>query len=173
MAILTGSNFGQSDIIHLESYFHIKLPDDYKEFLKKYNGFRVTSPDYCDLPFMKVDNGFISFDAIFGYQTINANYDLVKMNEEFLDELSFVDNAIIIGIDPSDNCYVMITQGDHAGIYYWDRTCLHAEDAVQDYSITDEDDSSHLYLVEKKFKEFFENIKALTIAQGMTISFGL
>ncbi len=173
MAIMTGSSIAQTDINYLEGRLSVTFPKDYQDFLKKYNGFRVMSPDYCDIPFDKVDNGFISFDALFGHQANNKNFDILELNEEFLDELSFIDGAIIIGIDPSDNCYVFITRGDESGVYYWDRTCLHTEDKHQDYAMEGEDEFGNLYFVEKTFTQFFEKIMDITVRQGMSISTGL
>ncbi|WP_039057642.1 SMI1/KNR4 family protein [Enterobacter sp. Bisph1] len=170
MAIQTGTSIGQSEIDLLEKNFAVTFPDDYKTFLKQYNGFRVASPDNCDIPFDKVDNGYISFDALFGHQVNNENYELTMMNDEFLDELSFIENAVIIGIDPGDNFYVLITEGEQAGVYYWDRSCLHADDLKRDYVITGEEDSQHLYLCDTIFSKFLESLLSLTIKKGMSSS---
>ncbi|XTZ39055.1 SMI1/KNR4 family protein [Salmonella enterica] len=173
MAILTGTGIGQADIDLLSRNFALTFPDDYKNFLKNYNGFWVESPDFCNIPFDKVDNGYISFDGLFGNQVNNKNFDIAVINDEFLDELSFIENAFIIGTDPGDNMYVLVTEGQHAGVYYWDRTCLHTEDRKQDYAISGEEDSQHLYLCDVKFEQFFDKIMTLTIKNGMSISSGL
>ena len=173
MPILTGLSIDKQDISYLEGHFSVAFPDDYKDFLKKYNGYRIVAPDYCDLPFDKVDNDFISFDALLGYKTSNSNFDIVEINEELLDEISFIDGALIIGMDPSDNGYVLITKNNLAGVYYWDRTCLHAEDNKQSYDISDDDDLNHLYLINKTFSDFFGSIMNLTVNKGMKLSTGL
>lgn len=173
MAILTGAGLGQTDIDLLAKNFAVTFPDDYRAFLAKYNGLRVESPDYCDLPFDKVDNGYVSFDALFGQDVSNENYDISVMNDELLDELSFVENAVIIGIDPGDNGYVLITEGEQSGVYYWDRSCLHVDDAKQDYDIAVDEDSQHLYLLAGTFQQFFDILSGLTIQKGMSVSTGL
>lgn len=173
MAIVTGTGIGQSEINQLGNHFSIAFPSDYIDFLNKYNGFRVMSPDYCDIHFDKVDNNYISFDALFGYQVNNENYDIVVMNDECSDELSFVENAVIIGTDPSDNFFVLITDGDKSGVYYWDRTCLHVDDKKNNYDISGEDESHHLYLCAKTFTQFFNELVSMTLKKGMSISVGL
>lgn len=97
------------------------------------------------------------------------------MNDELLDELSFVEHAVIIGADPGGNYYVLITEDGQSGVYYWDSTCLHLEDVKQDYSIADEDEeeTQHLYLVASTFQQFFDMLAAQTIQQGMSVSLGL
>lgn len=173
MAILTGTGVAQVDIDLLARDLGVTFPDDYRHFLSTHNGFRVVSPDSCDMPFNKVDNGFISFDALFGHRVNNENFDIAVINDEFLDELSFIGSAVIIGTDPGDNFFVLVTEGKQAGVYYWDRTCLHADDNKQDYAIAGEDDSLHLYLCSKTFTQFFEDVLSLTVKKGMSISSGL
>ncbi|ELY2855694.1 SMI1/KNR4 family protein [Cronobacter dublinensis] len=172
MAIFTGTGIGETDIDNLGRKFSVTFPDDYSDFLKKYNGFRVKSPDYCNIPFNKVDNAFISFDVLFGHGVSNKYFDISTMNDELLDELSFVEHAVIIGADPGGNYYVLITEGGQSGVFYWDRTCLHLEDVKQDYSIADEDEeeTQHLYLVASTFQQFFDILAAQTIQQGMSVS---
>ncbi len=170
MAILTGVGISQIDIDLLAKNLSVVLPDDYKKFLSHYNGFRVSPPDHCDLPYNNIDNNFISFDALFGYKVNNGNYDIENMNNEIIDELSFISNVLVIGVDPSDNFYVLVTQGEKSGVYYWDRTCLHSDDKKQDYSIPGEEDSFHLYFYAKTFKQFFYLLLDHTIKKGMTIS---
>lgn len=58
------------------------------EKLEKYNGLRIDYPDYCDIPFDKVDNGYVSFDSLLGHDISNQNYDISVMNEELFDGLS-------------------------------------------------------------------------------------
>ncbi|EOC3062513.1 SMI1/KNR4 family protein [Cronobacter dublinensis] len=175
MAIFTGTGIGETDIDNLARRFSVTFPNDYSDFLKKYNGFRVKSPGYCNIPFNKVDNGFISFDVLFGHGVSNKYFDISTMNDELLDELSFVEHAVIIGADPGGNYYVLITEGGQSGVYYWDSTCLHLEDVKQDYSIADEDEeeTQHLYLVASTFQQFFDMLAAQTIQQGMSVSLGL
>ncbi|EPR9026328.1 SMI1/KNR4 family protein [Cronobacter dublinensis] len=172
MAIFTGTGIGETDIDSLGRNFLVTFPDDYSDFLKTYNGFRVKSPDYCNIPFNKVDNAFISFDVLFGHGVSNKYFDISTMNDELLDELSFVEHAVIIGADPGGNYYVLITEGGQSGVFYWDRTCLHLEDVKQDYSIADEDEeeTQHLYLVASTFQQFFDILAAQTIQQGMSVS---
>jgi len=175
VAIFTGKSIGETDTDNLSRKFSVTFPDDYSDFMRKYNGFRVKSPDYCNLPFDKVYNGYISFDILFGYGVNNKYFDISTMNDELLDELSFVENAAIIGADSGENYYLLITKGDQSGVYYCDRTCLHLEDVKQDYSIADDNEEGpqYLYLVDSTFQVFFGTLSALTIQKRMGISIGL
>ncbi|NIF24411.1 SMI1/KNR4 family protein [Candidatus Pantoea multigeneris] len=173
MAILTGVSISQIDIDLLAKRLSVVFPDDYKNFLSNYNGFRVSSPDHCDIPYNNVDNNFISFDALFGHKVNNDNYDIESVNDDVIDELSFISNAVVIGIDPGDNFYVLVTEGEKSGVYYWDRACLHADDKKNNYSISGEDGYLHLYFYAKTFKQFFDLLIGQTIKKGMTVSSGL
>lgn len=170
MAVVTGSGIGQADIALLAKKFSVTFPRDYSDFLRTYNGFRVKSPDYCNMRFDKVDNGFISFDALFGHGGSNEYFDMLAMNQELLDELDFVAAAAIIGADPGGNYYVLITEGKQSGVYYWDRSCLHAEDAKRGYDIAGGEPFQHLYQVAATFQQFFDTVAALTIRKGMSVS---
>ncbi|WP_017348782.1 SMI1/KNR4 family protein [Pantoea sp. A4] len=173
MAILTGVGISQIDIDLLAKRLSVVLPDDYKKFLSHYNGFRVSSPDHCDLPYNNVDNNFISFDALFGHKVNNENYDIENINDDIVDELSFISNAVVIGIDPGDNFYVLVPEGEESGVYYWDRTCLHADDKKNNHSSLGEKNALHLYFYAKTFNQFFDLLLDQTIKKGMTVSSGL
>lgn len=173
MAILTGIGINEESIKLLAENLSVVFPDDYKKFLINYNGFIVTSPDYCDMPYDNVDNNFISFDGLFGINVNNENYDIEYINSDVVDELSFMSNVLVIGVDPGDNFYVLVTEGEKSGVYYWDRTCLHSDDEKINFSIAGPDESLHLYFCTKTFEQFFELLLDQTIKKGMTVSSGL
>ncbi|MDI4745884.1 SMI1/KNR4 family protein, partial [Salmonella enterica subsp. enterica serovar Kentucky] len=40
--------------------FSLSFPDDYKDFLSRYNGFVVKQPDFCEFDYDSVDDGAIA-----------------------------------------------------------------------------------------------------------------
>lgn len=94
---------GTSDkaIIDLEDHYKMTLPADYKLFLAQHDGCRIISPTYCELKFAGVDDGFIAVDVLFSTKTTNENFSLLSINNEYLEELDFIENAFLIGTDPS------------------------------------------------------------------------
>lgn len=52
-------------------------------------------------------------------------------------------------------------------------SCLHVDDAIQDYDIAGDEDSQHLYLLAGTFQQFFDILSPLTIQKGMSVSTGL
>lgn len=100
MPISYGKPANKDEIKVLERKFKISLPEDYKEFLRLKNGFVVKSPDFCELEYEGVDDGVIAFYALFGINMKNPNHDIFRQNENFLNELDFIDAKLIIGDDP-------------------------------------------------------------------------
>ncbi|MGY5956775.1 SMI1/KNR4 family protein [Kosakonia sp. BK9b] len=170
MPVSCGKPLPVTEVQTLTTKYAITLPDDYQEFLKKQNGFVVKSPDYCALDFQGVDEGIIAFDALFGLHTLNENYDLHYHNDEFLDEIAFIRNAFIIGDDPGGNYYILVNDAGRRGVYYWDRTHLHAEDAIQAFAIPEQDECGNLYKLTPDFAAFYDLIAANTLARGMKIN---
>jgi hypothetical protein len=70
----------------------------------------VDSPEYVDLPFTKVDNGEISFQALYSFSVKNENFDLIFQNKTYGSELSFLDFPFLIGEDPGGNYYLIGTR---------------------------------------------------------------
>ncbi|TDB58201.1 SMI1/KNR4 family protein [Photorhabdus khanii] len=173
MPINHGINIDNSEILSIEQHYSIILPESYRAFLKKYNGFYVEDPDACNLTYHGVDDGEIAFDSLFGINIENENFNLIEMNNNYLDELLFIKNSFIIGTDPGGNFYILVTEGKHEGVYYWDRTHLHVEDDVQDIAFSEVDECGNLYKVSHSFEEFFKQILSQTEDKGMKLIQGL
>lgn len=161
MAIIYTTGLNNLEIKALESSYSISFPDDYKLFLAYYNGYRLSSPDYCDLPCNQVDDGFIAFDVLFGSKITNDNFCLEHINNEFLEEITHISNSFLIGEDPGGNFYLLITQGKQKGIYYWDRTGIHAEDKMQEYAYQGVDSYGNIYKIYNSFTDFFNEISII------------
>ncbi|EOT8214736.1 SMI1/KNR4 family protein [Escherichia albertii] len=168
MPIVFGKGMDLNEIKFIEDKFSIKFPHDYILFLHNCNGFYINGTDGCDIEFGHVDNKFISFESLFGVDFINDNFNLLNINDCYLNEISFIENSFIIGSDPGGNFYILITKGNLSGVYYWDRTHLHADDTLQEYAIAEVNECGNLYKVSDSFDNFFSIIKKLT--EGMPFS---
>ncbi|MBD2827019.1 SMI1/KNR4 family protein [Xenorhabdus szentirmaii] len=168
MPILHSVGLTDLDIENLENKYRISFPNDYKLFLRKYNGFYFVSPDYCEFDYDGVDEGIIAFDAFFGDGIESEHYNLQAQNDSFLDEINFIKNSFIIGADPGGNFYILVTEGEHSGVYYWDRTHLHAEDELQEYTIEEVEECGNLYKVSDSFGDFFKAI--FKFSEGVSFS---
>ncbi|ELY4323523.1 SMI1/KNR4 family protein [Cronobacter turicensis] len=170
MPVSCGKMITEADIQRLENRYRISLPEDYKTFLLLNNGFVVKSPDYCNLTYRGVDEGAIAFNALFGMQAKNDYYDVIYNNDELLSELDFIDSKLIIGDDPGGNYFLMVDEQNRKGIFYWDRTHLHAEDTLQQFEIPEQDECGNLYRLSDTFTAFFEMISGQTLAHGMHVN---
>ncbi|WP_445375114.1 SMI1/KNR4 family protein [Photorhabdus tasmaniensis] len=173
MPINHGINVDDDKISSAEQHYSITLPESYRAFLKKYNGFYVEDPDACNLSYQGVDDGEIAFDALFGINIENENFNLTGINDYYLDELFFIKNSLIIGTDPGGNFYVLVTEGEHGGVYYWDRTHLHIEDEIQDIAFNETDECGNLYKISHSFEAFFKQLLSQTEDKGMKLVQGL
>ncbi|MBD2782869.1 SMI1/KNR4 family protein [Xenorhabdus szentirmaii] len=173
MPIKHGISVDDREIFSIEQRYSITLPKSYCSFLKKYNGFYIEDPDACNLEYHGVDDGEIAFDSLFGINIENENFNLDEINNDYLDEISFIKNTLIIGTDPGGNFYVLVTEGESKGIYYWDRTHLHVEDDVQDIAINEVDECGNLYRISDSFETFFKQLLSQTEDKGMKLIQGL
>lgn len=172
MPILYGAGLSDTEIASLEDYFDIKLPVDYKKFLLDYNGLLIKYPDYCNIEYHGVDDS-VAVNALFGYMIENKIFDLKGQNDNFLDEIFFIKNSIIIGVDPGDNFYVLVVCGEFSGVYYWDRTHLHSDDSKQNYFFEEVNECGNLYRVADSFDSFFKIIYDYAKAHNMSFDKGL
>ena len=167
MPISCGSRLLETQIRDLEQEFSVHFPDDYRDFLSSYNGFVVKQPDFCELDCDAVDDEAIAFYALFGVSISNKNNEVRHQNKQYIDDIGFVKNAFIIGSDPGGNYFVLVCEGGVEGVYYWDRTHLHAEDEKQLFDIHEKNESGNLYKIHNEFKDFFREILKNTLDVGM------
>lgn len=158
MPILYKSGLSGSEITHVEAELKVSLPKDYKNFLSRMNGLYLTDPDFCELPFPAVDEGYIVFDRFFGLIPNEESNDLVCFNKEFSEELDFLKKVIVIGEDGGGNPYVILEGAGHEGVYYWDRTHLHEGEASNAFDIQEQMGSGNLFYAAKNFHEFYSLI---------------
>lgn len=134
------------DVTSFEVEFNLKFPQDYREFLKKYNG--ITRPSRYSVPY-HIDD-LIKWAWLTTLTGIIPNSDKVKVPKEYPD-LPPLRDLYTIGFDAGTNAFVMSLQGDDYGtIYYWDELYIH------DYM----NPKSGLFFIASSFTEFLE--KSLT-----------
>lgn len=170
MPISYGKPANKDEIKVLEGKLKVSLPEDYKEFLRLKNGFVVKSPDFCELEYEGVDEGFIAFYALFGINMKNPNHDIFRQNENFLNELDFIDDKLIIGNDPGGNFYLILNGSESQGVYYWDRTHLHAEDDIQAFELAEQNECGNIYKISNDFTAFYERIFDSSLGTGMNLT---
>lgn len=173
MPISCGKPANKDGIKILEAKFKISLPEDYKEFLRLKNGFVVKSPDFCELEYEGVDEGVIAFYALFGMNMKKPNHDIFRQNDNFLSELDFIDDKLIICDDPGGNFYLILNGSENQGLYYWDKTHLHAEDDLQEYELAEQNECGNIYKITNSFTEFHKRICKTSLDAGMNVTVDL
>ena len=134
------------------------------------NGFVVKSPDFSELDYDGVDEGVIAFNALYGVGTQNYHFDINHHNDNYLNELDFVNDKIIIGDDPGGNYYIIINSQNEKGVFYWDRTHLHSEDDIQNFAIPEKNDCGNIYKVADSFSSFYALVSQTTLNLGMKVN---
>jgi len=124
-----------------ESHIGFLLPDDYKEFLYKYNG--GTPQIKYSTFFVKELKQKIPLDVLLG---LGVNkLDLQKRNDEYSDDL--LSNSIIIGDDPGSGMIVLINDLQMKGVYYWDHS----------FNFKQSNEENNIYKITNNFQDFINN----------------
>jgi len=130
MEILEYNNsLDEKSLDDFEKEFEIKLPEEYRHFLIKYNG-GYPAPD--GFKFMNKDKGS-SVDRFLGL--IDREYDDIrKYIEKYKNRIP--DNLIPIAYDPGSNLLcISISGGDFDNIYFWEHEFEFNEGQKPDYTI--------------------------------------
>ncbi|AYH03384.1 SMI1/KNR4 family protein [Pectobacterium parmentieri] len=154
MAIKLSIGIDYSDVKDVESKYGIIFPSDYIDFLTKYNGIYIGAGSYCTIPFSKVDDGEIDFQEMYGINTINPSFDLLRAND-IRNEVVVLDNPFIIGSDPGGNPFFINCEKSDSAVYYWDRTHIHFDNNF-DYQETNEE--GNIYKLSDSFYKFYDFI---------------
>lgn len=139
------NNFGKSSteqLQEIEKALDIKLPEDYKRFLLKYNGGIVEKDEFNSIKIPDLSENIV-IDVLFG-NVDEKNANILFWNEELKEDL--FENALIIGDDILQGMIVLICSGNSKGIYYWD-------DA---YNFESSNDDSNMYLIADDFTNFMK-----------------
>ena len=131
-------------IEELERIIGFPLPDDYKKFLRAYNG--GTSKIRYRTFFVKGLNQEIPLDVLYGIK-VKTPFDLIECYEEFEEDL--LPNSLIIGDDPGGGFIVLITSPEHNGIYYWDHSFYFPQSSEE----------NNIYKIADHFGDFLQGLK--------------
>lgn len=157
MPLVYKRGLSNTEIDRVELEIGRSLPYDFKKLLSGMNGFYLTSPDYSQVPLASVEGGVVSFDRIFGLLPDEECNDLIAFNNEFIDELGFLGEAVAIGEDGGGNPYVLLGE-EREGLYYWDRTHLHDFSANGKLDIPEQNDCGNLFYLAPNFQAFYDMI---------------
>lgn len=138
----------ENDIIRLEQTYEIRIPFEYKEFLKEYGGCYVKD----DFMYMlkeaspvTPEDGFDSIGYFYGSRNENI-FDVIKANINTLGK-----ELLPIADADGGDLICMGTEGVYKGkIYYW-----YHEGAFEN----EEDKRGKIYLIAESFDEFILNFR--------------
>jgi len=160
MPLVYKAGLAHDELDALEEAISVAVPQAYREFLGRMNGFFLSAPDFGQLPLKSVESGVIAFDRFFGVAPEEECNDLICFNDEFISELGFSGEALAIGEDGGGNPYVLVTGAGHEGVYYWDRTHLHESCDLDGFDVAEQEGCGALYEVAIGFDEFYSLIMA-------------
>jgi hypothetical protein len=138
------AKFGTSKIEYVKAFeekYHLQLPNDYINFLLKYNGGVVEKDQNCKV-FVTSLNETIHLDVLFGIGTGHENANIDTWMSMFRDDM--IDGTVIIGDSVEHGFLVLVCAGDDAGICYWDHS----------YEFPNSNDESNMYFITNTFTDF-------------------
>lgn len=140
--IIGFNHLSNIEISSLETELNIAFPSDYKEFLKKNNG-GLPKDNYLVTHLSDTDDEIV-LGALLGINQ-NENFDLKTWFTEYNDELPA--GSLVIGTEYNSGLFIMITQGDEKGIYFWDNA----------YTLDSSSDESNVYWLANTFDKFLNS----------------
>ncbi|WP_079526163.1 SMI1/KNR4 family protein [Halobacillus hunanensis] len=141
------NSFGKAnedEVQNLEGYLGFSLPDDYRNFLKNYNG--GTSKVRYSKFRVKELNENIPLDVLYGIN-VDQTFNLAECYEEFGEDL--LPKSLIIGDDPGSGLIVLIHDSENDGVYYWD----HA------FFFDQSDEDGNIYKIAGSFSSFINGLE--------------
>ncbi|MDO6819048.1 SMI1/KNR4 family protein [Zobellia sp. 1_MG-2023] len=133
------------NIIKVESTFNIKLPSDYKLFLKDNNGAAIHDAYF----FVKDLKQKIMMGVFYGIDLgkENESIDILYQNKEFEDDI--LTNSLLIGSDPGGAWLLLIFDGENDGVWYYDHSNFFDEST----------DDLNTYYVAESFSDFIKMLE--------------
>ncbi|MFC7366245.1 MULTISPECIES: SMI1/KNR4 family protein [Bhargavaea] len=145
---MTIQKFGSAtlqEITKIEKQYEVKLPYDYVEFLKEFNGGVIEKNDENKV-FIKDISAYIHVDVLYGLQTGSRTSDIETWMNKFEDDL--LEHAMIIGDDLMQGFIVLICEGEFEGVYYWDDS----------YQFDESTDEENTYWIADSFSSFIKQL---------------
>lgn len=134
--------------MELENKFGIKLPEDYRNFLKKYNG-GYPQPDGFD--FANGEDGS-SVDKFLEISD-SVNESIVEYFNNYKSRIP--ENYLPIAKDPGGNLILIGVNNTEPKVYYWDHENETEEDDIPNMN--------NMHLIACSFKEFIDNLYEIEI----------
>ncbi|UWE04871.1 SMI1/KNR4 family protein [Laceyella sacchari] len=128
----------------LEQQIGFSLPEDYKHFLRKYNG--GTALVRYSTFYVKELNETIPLDVMYGLG-VERSFDLVMWHHEYRDDL--LPNSTIIGDCPGSGKIVLVTDLVNEGVYYWDYA----------FHFAQSDEDANTFKIADSFRDFVYGLK--------------
>ena len=104
----------EEEIAALEKTLGLSLPEDYRTFLKKYNGGRSEDQVF----FVKDLKQDILMHVFYGVNNPSRTLNVAFWVNEFKEDIE--ESALIFGKEPGGGILLYITAGENKGICFWD-----------------------------------------------------
>lgn len=138
----------EQELVNVEKQLNIKLPDSYRDFLKKYNG-GYPQPDGFD--FASGDDGS-SVDKFLEISD-SKNASLMTFFNKYKNRIP--KNYVPIAIDPGGNLILIGVNGEKAEVYFWDH-----ENEVDDGDVPG---MENMHLIALSFYDFINNLYEIEV----------
>ena len=141
--------FGGVDLKVIEKFQKnrgILLPEDYKNFLLKYNG-GTPKIKYSTFRVKELSTNII-LDCLYGLNVEKRQLDLEYINDEFGDE--DLSEAIIIGDDPGSGFIVLLNYEKLKGIIYY---------LDDEFNFEQSTEENNMYKISDSIKEFIDSLE--------------
>lgn len=145
MKIKGYGSINQEEVLNFESEIGFVLPDDYREFLIKYNG-GIPEIKYSTFTIDELKED-IGLQVLYGLN-LEENLDLREWHEEYGDDL--LDDCLIIGHGLGFGFIVLVNSPEASGIYFWDNA----------FELENSSEDENIYKISDTFREFIEKIKS-------------
>jgi len=154
------------DIANIEKKYNLKLPEDYKEYLLKYNGIAAgknwLGDDYAEdgnrieiyIPILD-ERAEISVRCLFNCNgcDVKKSTNLHTYMDMFGDELP--EGAILIGDSDEAGFFGLDTSEEHYGVFFWD----------DQRRLSFSTDEMNAYHIAESFTDFLEKVGGLHIVE--------
>ena len=140
-------NCSEDLIVEKEKSLGFSLPNDYRDFLKLYNG-GIPEKLFFSFKGTKEDSSLV--DRLFGFIE-NEYRNIIEYHRSYKKRIP--SNALPIGIDPGGNLILLSVSGpDYGKVYFWDHDWEVEDGQIPDYS--------NLTLIADSFEEFLNSLKS-------------
>lgn len=135
-----GKHIDEVCLVGFEERIGMKLPNDFRKFLKKNNG-GIPETNEFDIPELHTESGVNEFLSIEKIEYIKSEFSN-----------RFASNALPIAYAEGGN-YLCLLIGQNAGIYFWD------------HELEQNEGQHNMFLLAKNFASFLSSLKKFDISK--------